>query len=247
MWDKGLATAALAVLGAKSQGFPNDRLWANVADDVPLLVPALLIVAAVFTLGPFAAGAQRSLVNRRTQLERQVFIQFGKMIREAGRVIDGFQFEDLGLHAWQVKRTGWLTGQKRLIRVATYRLGGNVVLRKFEPKRGQGVVGMCWERNAEADFDVEGLVRKVSSESAFQTVRAAEGGPAVMNLSWQQFRDIRHRGAVFASPIRDDNDNFRGCLSLDAKNGYAALAGSAVPELLNELASRMQPHGFDEM
>ncbi|MBF6330627.1 hypothetical protein [Nocardia transvalensis] len=246
-WDKGIATAALALLAAKNQNFPDQRLWADIADRVPVVVPALLIVVAVFTLGPFAARAQQSLVDRRTQLEREIFIQFGRMIREADRVIDGFQFEDLGLHAWQVKRPWWFVGGKRLHRVAIYRLGGNIVLRKFEPRRGQGVVGMCWDRNAEADFDVESLASRAKTKAVFEAVRAAEGDTAVMGLTWDEFLQVRHRGAVFASPIRDCNHNFRGCLSLDAKSDYAALASSAVPELLNELASRMQAHGFDEM
>lgn len=246
-WDKGIATVALAALAAKSQGFPDQPMWDEVTDSVPGLIPALLIIAAVFTLGPFAARAQRSLVHRRIQLEREVLVQFGKMIRETDRVINGFRFEDLGLHAWQVKRPIWFFGEKRLRRVATYRLGGNIVLRKFEPRRGQGVVGMCWERNTEASFDVEDLAARATTESEFNALLAAEGDAAVMRLSWDEFRQVCHRGAVFASPIRDDNHNFRGCLSLDAKAGYAVLASSELPELLNELALRMQAHGFDEM
>ncbi|MGW0252684.1 hypothetical protein ACWDYH_39280 [Nocardia goodfellowii] len=247
VWDKSIATAALAVLAARNQEFPNQRLWDDFTDRVPVLVPTLLIVVAVFTLGPFATRAQRSLLSQRTQLEREVLVQFGRMIREADRVIDGFQFEDLGLHAWQVKRPWWLVGGKRLHRVATYRLGGNVVLRKFEPRRGQGVVGMCWKLNAETAFNVEALASTVQSEGAFNAVRATDGDAAVMGLSWSEFQQIRHRGAVFASPIRDNNNNFRGCMSVDAKSGYAKLAESAVPDLLNELAHRMQAHGFDEM
>ncbi|WP_146251003.1 hypothetical protein [Nocardia tenerifensis] len=201
----------------------------------------------MFTLGPFAARAQQSLVLRRIRLEREIFVQLGRILREADRVIDGFQFEDLGLHAWQVKRSGWFLGTKRLRRVATYRLGGNIVLRKFEPSIGQGVVGMCWERNTEESFDVEQLAERAATEADFDAIRAAEGGAAVMGLTWNQFRQIRHRGAVFASPIRDDNHNFRGCLSLDVKGQYAAVDASEVPALLNELAARMQAHGFDEM
>ncbi|MRH89315.1 hypothetical protein GFY24_17980 [Nocardia sp. SYP-A9097] len=246
-WDKGIATAALAALAAKSQGFPDQRLWTDITDRLPFLVPALLVIAAVFTLGPFAARAQRSLVSRRTQLEREVFVQFGKMIREADRVINGFEFEDLGLHAWQVKRSWWPLGKSRLRRVATYRLGGNVVLRRFEPRCGEGVVGMCWDRDAEAAFNVEALAIAATTEAGFNAERAAKGEPAVMGLTWKEFERVRHRGAVFASPIRDGNHNFRGCLSLDTKSGYAALAASRVPELLNELALRMQAHGFDEM
>ncbi|WP_194832892.1 hypothetical protein [Nocardia sp. XZ_19_369] len=207
----------------------------------------MLIIAAVFTLGPFAARAQRSLVLRRIQLEREVFVQFGRMIREADRVIQDFQFEDLGLHAWQVKRSGWFLRKKRLRRVATYRLGGKIVLRKFEPRLGQGVVGMCWKRNAEASFDVAGLAARATTKAEFDALRAAKGEEAVMGLAWDEFSQICHRGAVFASPIRDDNHNFRGCLSLDAKDQFAAIASSEVPELLNELALRMQAHGFDEM
>lgn len=246
-WDKGIATAALAVLAAKSQSFPDQRLWADVTDRVPVLIPVLLVVAAVFTLGPFAARAQRSLVGRRTQLEREVLVQFGKMIREADRVTKGSHFEDFGLHAWQMKRPWGPLGERRLHRVATYRLGGNIVLRKFEPRRGQGVVGMCWENNTEAAFDAEKLAAVANTEAAFDALRAAEGNAAVMGLAWDEFQRVRHRGAVFASPIRDNNHNFRGCLSFDAKSEYLALASSEVPELLNELALRMQAHGFDEM
>lgn len=245
--DKCIATAALATLAAKSQNFPDQRLWDYLSHGAPWLIPGLLIVTAIFTLGPFAARTQRGLVDRRTQLVQEILIQFGRIIHESDRVGNNFQFEDLGLHAWQVHRCWWRPGQARLRRVATYRLGGTIVLRKFEPRRGQGVVGLCWEQNAEVGVDVEQLSARADTEAAFNTLRSTEGDAAVMGLTWEEFRNIRHRGAVFASPIQDRNNNFRGCMSLDVKSGYAALAASTVPELLNELALRMRAHEFEEM
>ncbi|MFE3196083.1 hypothetical protein ACFXHA_44280 [Nocardia sp. NPDC059240] len=245
--DKSIATATLAALAARSQNFPDQRLWEHLNTHAPWLVPTLLVVTAIFTLGPFAARTQQGLVDRRTQVIQEMLIQFGRIIHESDRVDDKFQLEDLGLHVWQVRRTWRHPGEARLRRVATYRLGGKGVLRKFEPRRGQGVVGLCWQHNAEEAFDVEQLSARVDTEAAFEALRATAGDAAVMGLTWEEFKNVRHRGAVFASPIRDRNNNFRGCMSLDAKSGYSALASSDVPELLNELALRMQSHEFEEM
>jgi hypothetical protein len=44
-----------------------------------------------------------------------------------------------------------------------------------------------------------------------------------MNFMWDQFNKLKHRGAVFAFPVRNSRNRFVGCLSVDASHGFAVL------------------------
>jgi len=110
-----------------------------------------------------------------------------------------------------------------LTRIATYRLGSTPATRSFAPGKGVGVVGLCWKRNEEVSVDVARLANELETEGQYETYRSQSGGDAVMNLPWRDFVRVRHRGAVFASPIRNGRGEFIGCISIDARDGFDSL------------------------
>lgn len=65
-----------------------------------------------------------------------------------------------------------------------------------------------------------------------------------MNLSWRQFEEVRHRGAVFASPVRNGRNKFIGCVSVDASRGFTSLDTDELWSELNSVCLRIGQIGF---
>lgn len=66
-----------------------------------------------------------------------------------------------------------------------------------------------------------------------------------MNLSWNDFDRFRHRGAVFASPIRNGRNRFIGCISVDVSHGYHELDGEELWAQMSLLALVIGQSGFE--
>jgi hypothetical protein len=74
------------------------------------------------------------------------------------------------------------------------------------------------------------------------------GSPgAVMGFSWEEFKRLSHRGAVFASPIRNGRSRFVGCISFDASRGYDSLNTSRMWHELNSLCIVLGQDGFENV
>lgn len=127
---------------------------------------------------------------------------------------------DLSLHVWRVQRSLRNLFRQRLTRVATYRLGATPQTRSFTPAKGIGVVGLCWKYNEEKAVDVEALCRTLTGQQEYEKYRASQGTDSVMGFTWPEFKRVSHRGAVLASPIRNRQGRFVGCISVDAKSGF---------------------------
>lgn len=266
--DKSLAAAPLVVLGARNADFPDKALWTSANDHLPWLVPALLVMSVIFTLGPFAASAQQGLIERRNHVQRRVLIRLGEMIRAVnvkaaalqndaeGRPlsVNAFRLEDLGLHIWQMKRRWWQV-KPRLQRIATYRLGGGPSLTDFQPGKGKGVVGICWRENQPFACDVRSIAGRITAETDLQNIpekqvfeKMREADPdSVMGFDWEEFKRYRHRGSVFAAPIQGNGEKFLGCLSFDAEEDHFLLEDAGVGKELVKLASELRGTPFDEM
>lgn len=65
-----------------------------------------------------------------------------------------------------------------------------------------------------------------------------------MGLSWRQFNDVKHRGAVFAGPIRNGKHDFVGCVSVDAGQGYQSLNDNDLWHQINSLCGILGQDGF---
>lgn len=165
----------------------------------------------------------------------------GKRIRPAIGV------NDLSLHIWRRKRTLRHPRNGELLRVATYRLGSTPLTRSFHPTKGVGVVGLCWKYDKEVGVDVSALSGDLTDMASFQEYRDVHGDDAVMGLTWEEFCRVNHRGAVFATPIRNSRSKFVGCVSLDAARGYAELNNDRLWHQLNSLSLLIGREGFHDV
>jgi hypothetical protein len=238
--DKSIVlVGGLALLANQSK---TPESWSNyVADHIQLQYALLIVVGVVGALTPAEAYAVRSRGKERPKLQRKLLIGLGDFIALAEkRVKPPVGIEDVGLHSWAIKRTWSHPIGGVLKRTGTYRVGGSLLtVGDFAPTKGIGVVGLCWKYNRESHYNVEGLATKLTTAAEFEAYRRTHGDESVMGFSWKEFDEVKHRGAVFAAPIRNGN-RFVGCFSVDSRHGYDALLKAGIVELLNTFAQ-----GFD--
>ncbi len=245
--DKLLAAGIAAVLTAKEAKTPKSL--ADYLDRHIWLVIVLIIAMALLTvLKPFQSLGARHRVARRIRLQRQILTQLGHLVEKAQAAEPTIPISDPGIHVWRPRlRPAFSVTRplaKRLQRVGFFRLGHHPQVLEFEPLKGEGVVGLCWQDNAPKHYDITALAQVITDRTAFDGHVQAHGPASVMNLSWDQFEKVKHRGAVFATPIRDRRGKFVGCVSGDVSRGYPQLR-SDVPPILDEVAAILTPEEFD--
>lgn len=246
--DRSVILLATVVLASKQYEFPSKSLWPSAGTGEAALVVTSIIVAGVFgVLTPFETFSHRAVLGRRVAMRRQVLTAFGQLLSLAAAADPPVPISDPALHVWRRKRTVKHPVRGELIRIATYRLGSAPATRSIRPTLGVGVVGLCWRRNQEVGENVERLVARLPDEESFETYRQAHGVEAVMGFSWAEFCRYRHRGAVFASPIRNARSNFIGCVSFDAAHGYDDLDCHRMWHELNTLCTVIGQDGFDNV
>jgi hypothetical protein len=234
--DRSILLVSTSVLLAQQYSFPSNRFWTANRLGRDLAVMILLLAIATFgTLTPVQSWVERSQVAHRTVVRQQVLNHFGRLLALAVKAQPSIPPTDLGLHIWTIRRS-WLSRPfRRLVRLASYRMGAAPATRSFEPPKGVGVVGLCWKRNEEVAVNVAALADRLRSQEQFSSYRQSEGADSVMGLSWEDFQRIRHRGAVFASPIRDSRGDFVGCVSVDATDSFDSLSGNELWHEINSL------------
>lgn len=233
--DKTLVFVGVVGLALLQNNIPSAVFWTQVLAMVPQVPLALVVIGCGFAIGPTEMWVGRRVADRRLLKQRDLLIQFGKILVKLQKLIPTLDFRDVGLHIWVVRG---LPFRHRLKRIASYRLGGQYHLRKFEPKSGVGTVGLCWAGKASHSNNVEALAAQLTSEKEFDEEKA-RSPESVMGMDWKTFQDVRGRGAVFAAPILSTSQDFEGCVSLDTPFGYDEIIASDVPAQLNELANSL--------
>ncbi|WP_330173976.1 hypothetical protein OG875_10590 [Streptomyces sp. NBC_01498] len=244
--DRSVLLAATLGLAARQYDVPNELFWSETTEERPHVLLALICTVGLFgALTPFQAYASRQRAERRSVVRHQVLLHFGKMLVVARNARPPVETGDLSLHIWLIRRSLRHPWRGYLRRVATYRLGSTPITRSFAPVRGVGVVGLCWKRNGEVSYDVRTLAGELTNRQEFDTRRATAGADAVMGFSWSEFQRVSHRGAVFASPIRDRSGDFIGCISVDARHGHDDMDVDDFWHEVNSLCSRLGHDDFD--
>lgn len=244
--DKSLLLITTLLLAAKTYDVPSKQLWDAVLHNRSYLVLVLLGMAGAFgALTPFESWQTRSLADRNVTMRKRVLSTFGKLLDIGGQVHPPLPTGDLALHIWRKRRTLRHPVQGVLKRVATYRMASYPTTRSFSPRRGVGVVGLCWLHDREVGFDVTPLAARLVDEATFDRFAAEHGAEAVMNMSWKTFEVVKHRGAVFATPIRNGRNKFVGCISVDADHGYDVLHRRELLEEMSNLGMAIGREDFE--
>ena len=240
-----LATLALA---AQQYDLPSRSFWAGIGTKHPYFFVILLVIVGLFgTSMPVETLSRRARQGRAVALRSQILITFGQLLDIGETVRPRIEISDLGLHVWRLQHTLRHPWQGELVRLATYRLGSTPRTRPFRPTKGVGVVGLCWELDSEVGVNVEDLARRLRDTESFIAFVEEYGAQAVMGFSWDEFQRFRHRGAVFASPVRNGRAKFIGCISFDAARGYDELDRHRMWHELNTLCIVIGQDGFENV
>ena len=246
IYDKTILLIATILLALRQASIPNAAFWQHHVVEHQYVPLVLIAIAGVFgALTPFEALSRRSRSERGVRIHRMILATFGQLLEIGRSVQPPLDVSDLGLHVWQKQRTLRRPFSGELLRTSTYRLGSVPVTRHIRPTKGQGVVGLCWLRDQEVGIDVEALVVQLSDKQKFESYVSSNGPAAVMGFSWEQFQRVSHRGAVFASPIRNGRSKFVGCISFDAERGYNELKSNRLWHELNSLCVILSEEGFE--
>jgi hypothetical protein len=214
----------------------------------PYFLVILLVIVGLFgTSTPVETLSRRARQGRAVALRSQILITFGQLLDIGETVQPRIEISDLGLHIWQLQHTLRHPWRGELVRLATYRLGSTPRTRPFRPTKAVGVVGLCWELDSEVGMNVEDLARRFPDKESFTAFRDERGAQAVMGFSWTEFHRFRHRGAVFASPVRNSRSKFVGCISFDAARGYDELNRHRMWHELNTLCIVIGQDGFENV
>ena len=235
----------VATIGLVGKEYSTPMGWTKFTASHPNVVIALVVIAGVFgALAPVEQVALRNETPRRVSQLRSVLDNLGAFLKTARAANASQQLDDLGLHVWRVRRS--LRHPKGFLeRVGSYRLGlGQMNVEGFRPPKGEGIVGLCWKANLPIGCDVEALAKDLVDKESFDS-RRRDDASSVMGFDWQEFQRVKHRGAVFAAPIRRGRkQRFAGCWSLDASNGYQELVAKGIESELNRMAAAFNSRDF---
>ncbi|MGM1064612.1 hypothetical protein [Saccharothrix sp. Mg75] len=244
--DKAVLLSATLCLAGKAYDVPSKQFWTAVLDNRPYLLLVLLGIAGVFgALTPFESRQSRSAANRDVVMRRRVLSTFGTLLVISQEVRPPLPMGDLAMHFWRKRRTLRHPVRGVLKRVATYRMSSYPATRKFHPTRGVGAVGLCWQLDREIEFDVAPLVAQLTDREKFDEHVARFGAASVMNLSWKTFQEVKHRTALFATPIRNGRNKFIGCISVDASRGHGVLHRRELLEEMSNLGIAIGRENFE--
>jgi hypothetical protein len=178
-------------------------------------------------------------------MKRQILSTFGNLLEISSAIDPPLETGDLALHIWKRQRTFIHPISGVLKRTVTYRMSTQPNNRNFTPTKGVGVVGLCWQHNHEVSWDVTELVAELTDEAAHATYVRVHGRDSVMGLSWREFELVKHRTAVFATPIPNGRGHFVGCVSVDASRGFDVLKRRRLIAEMGDLALAVGREGFE--
>jgi hypothetical protein len=244
--DRSVLMTGTVGLAGQSSRLPSAYFWDTVVGRQPYVTIVMLVLVGVFgALSPVEALSARARADNELNVRKHILAGFGQIVDIAKQVDPPLDINDLALHIWRIRRTLRHPDGGVLARVATYRLGVTPPNRPFTPPKGVGVVGLCWKRDEETEMDVTALSQLHDSASKYRSYVERHGGDAVMNLTWVEFNRLKHRGAVFAHPIRNGHNRFVGCVSVDASRGYVELSGTRLQREMGMLCLVVAQTGFE--
>ncbi len=244
--DKVILLSATLFLAGKAYNIPSKAFWDALLSGRSYLLLIFLVVAGVFgAFTPFESWRRRSFVDRNVIMRRRVLSTFGRLLEISAEIEPPLETGDLALHLWRRKRTLRHPVHGVLKRLSSYRMSSFPATRTFAPVRGVGAVGLCWLHDREVAIDVAPLVAALTDPAKYDDHVARHGKESVMNLSWEQFQALKHRTALFVTPIRSGRNKFVGCVSVDAGSGYEVLNRRQLLEEMTNLGMAVGREDFE--
>ncbi|RSN20733.1 hypothetical protein DL990_40235 [Amycolatopsis sp. WAC 01416] len=244
--DKAILLTATLFLAGKAYNVPSKLFWDDLLTGRPYLLLVVLVVAGVFgAFTPFESWQRRSFVDRNVMMRRRVLSTFGRLLDISAKIDPPLDTGDLALHVWRKTRTLRHPVQGVLKRLSSYRMSSFPATRSFAPARGIGAVGLCWQHDREVRFDVAPLVEHLTDPAKYEDHVTRYGPESVMNLTWEEFQALRHRTALFVTPIRSGRNKFVGCVSVDAGRGYDVLNRRELLEEMTNLGMAIGREDFE--
>lgn len=120
---------------------------------------------------------------------------------------------DLAGHAFRKKRRfhrkPWFV-RSELVRVGTYALEP-APRSNIRWTIGKGAIGKCWEHQTGYGMEMSNL-RSITDPAAW----ASDPNAAATGLTYDEFIRTKRYDSVYAVPIQDHKERFRGCVSVTA-------------------------------
>lgn len=197
-------TGAFVVLTvAKEASWPDAAFWASPPFWVSILRVLGVLAAASVPIQLWLARRRLGTSRARQRLadySRLMFHEFVEGRRD--------MYPALGVHVWRI-RAPW-RGDPFLERVVTFRLAHRDQSRVVWTK-GKGVIGECWSSGEEKVADIRPLKAAYDAgEDVFEALPAGDRN----NLSYDEFRQVRHYMAIYARPLFAGR-KLIGCVSVD--------------------------------
>ncbi|MGW4129697.1 hypothetical protein [Amycolatopsis japonica] len=244
--DKAILLSATLFLAGKAYNVPAKAFWDDLLNDRSYLLLVALVTAGVFgAFAPFESWQRRAFVDRNVMMRRRVLSTFGRLLEISAKIDPPLDTGDLALHVWRKTRTLRHPIHGVLKRLSSYRMSSFPATRSFAPVRGIGAVGLCWQHDREVTFDVAPLAARLTDEAKFDDHVAHFGKESVMNLKWEEFQALKHRTALFVTPIRSGRNKFVGCVSVDAGRGYEVLDRRELLEEMTNLGMAIGREDFE--
>lgn len=125
--------------------------------------------------------------------------------------LTGARIDEIGLHVWLCQPLGATGSTSTLARVARVRLSDATPSRPRPWRRGEGVVGQCWEKQTDVAIDLTDPRYRVATDEEWQRLPPE----TTLGLTLREFLETtRHFKAICASPVVPGYDAV-GCVSLN--------------------------------
>jgi len=182
--------------------------------------PGLILWACICVPGGVAVADQvRLMYNERKagpRAARQEAIDIA-LVDALLQVSDltGYNKWGVGVTAWGVKRRGFRRTPV-LERLGRRRFTDRPAPSNITWTKGKGIIGLCWEREAEVHKDLRGACARYpqGNITASRFAEITEDLRQGMSLEELQ-KMIGKYGEVLAVPMKDRNGSFIGCIAVD--------------------------------
>ena len=258
-WIDAAAVIVFSALVATRQGNQLKWFWGYPPVAHATWLPLSMTTAAAFfgAFQPVSSIRDQKQKPVRYVWDRNLLYTLGELIERCQQIAEEskiqaspanpalvFDFGDLGLHVWKVawhRRSEWPFYGRELERVKTVRLGSLPALRQISFYKGKGVVGRCWRLNDEVIVDNDSRYSHVQSEADWLALNPSDRD----GFSYQEFVRVRDRGAILASPVRDHQQRFIGCVSVDVKTGAPFIRDTLIRGKIQQLCTGLGGSYFE--